>query len=528
MKHWFSRASIAAMAIAVAGLFNHASAERVEIRTVDGGMAIAGELIEFDDQFLTIKSMVGTVRIRRELAICEGVGCPADDAADATGGGRGEVLITGSDSIGAELLPRLLQDFAATKAATVSIEIDPVAGQLVSKLRDSGGGDMAEFRLRLGSTDQAFQDLLTGRANMILTARRASEAEAQRFIAAGIGDIRDQSREIVVALDGLAMVVSPRNATPTVSLEQAAEIIAGRITDWGQVGGRPGPINLYLPPASDDALQVFDRDVMRPLRLRPSRDAVQAPNAAALASSVAADPAGFGLTTLAQSAGTRPMPLAQSCGLLAQPDSFSVKAEEYPLTRRIYLYTTSPSLQGFAGEFFTFAQSDQGQSGVRDIGFVDQGIISRTVNEQGLRFVSAIVSDQSEAELARLREMAANVQTAARLSATMRFNPGSSTLQPKSLADIERLVEMLMQPGNINRRISLLGFTDNVGRSDINQFLSAERAEGVRDAILAASQGRITADRIETVGYGPIAPIGCNDQPRGREANRRVEIWVSG
>ncbi|MEL6794201.1 MAG: OmpA family protein, partial [Pseudomonadota bacterium] len=177
---------------------------------------------------------------------------------------------------------------------------------------------------------------------------------------------------------------------------------------------------------------------------------------------------------------------------------------------------------------FDFVQSSSGQSGVQGVGFVDQNIASRSVNEQGLRFVSAIVSEGSGAQLAQLQQMAQTIQTAQRLSVTLRFNPGSTELQPKSIADIDRLIEMLTAPGNEDAEVLLLGFTDNVGRPDINQILSTRRANEVRDAILTAARGEVDPSRLSAVGYGPIAPIGCNDNPRGRETNRRVEVWLRG
>ncbi|MEL7464160.1 MAG: phosphate ABC transporter substrate-binding/OmpA family protein [Pseudomonadota bacterium] len=505
-----------------------AGAQDVNIRTMAGGMAITGQLVEFDSEFLTIRSQMGLIRIRRELAICEGPGCPQDQSVAGGAGEGGEVIISGSSSIGAKLLPRLLEGFAAETQSELALQIDPVARELVTTLTGVTGELTGVFRSRLRTTSEAVQDLLAGRVNMIVTSRRITDAEAAQFNAAGIGDIRDPRREVVVALDGLALVVAPNNPVTTMTIEQVADVVAGRIVNWSDLGGPDAPIGLYLPPSEDDALQVFNGEILRPLRLRPSRDADQSLSGEAIATRVADSGGAIGLATLSQSGPARPVVLEQSCGLLVQPDAFSIKAEEYPLARRIYIYTSAPILRGAAGAFHSYVQSQSGQSGVREVGFVDQNLVSRTVNEQGLRFVSAIVSDQSEANIAQLQEMAQQIQTAERLSVTLRFNPGSTTLQPKSLVDIDRLIDMLTAPENADRDVLLLGFTDNVGRPDINQILSGRRASEVRDAILAAAQGRIAESRLTALGYGPIAPIGCNDNPRGRETNRRVEVWLQG
>lgn len=505
-----------------------ANAQDVNIRTMAGGMAISGQLIEFDAEFLSVRTSMGLIRIRRELAICEGAGCPQDQSVASAAGEGGEVVISGSSSIGAKLLPRLLEGFASETQSELALQIDPAARELVSTLTGVTGETTATFRSRLRSTSEAVQDLLSGRVNMIVTSRRLTDAEAAQFNAAGIGDIRDPQREIVVALDGLAFLVAPDNPVTTMTIEQVADVVAGRITNWRDLGGADAPIDLYLPPNDDDALQVFGDEILRPLRLRPSRDADQTRSGEALATTIAATAGAAGLSTLSQSGDARAVVLEQSCGLLVQPDAFSIKAEEYPLARRIYIYTSTPILRGAAGAFHSYVQSQAGQSGVREVGFVDQNLVSRSVNEQGLRFVSAIVSEQSEAGLAQLREMSQSIQTAERLSVTLRFNPGSTELQPKSLVDIERLIDMMTMPENADREVLLLGFTDNVGRPDINQILATRRASEVRDAILSAANGRIAENRVRAVGYGPVAPIGCNDTPRGRETNRRVEVWLQG
>jgi phosphate transport system substrate-binding protein len=77
-----------------------------------------------------------------------------------------------------------------------------------------------------------------------------------------------------------------------------------------------------------------------------------------------------------------------------------------------------------------------------------------------------------------------------------------------------------------DKEILLLGFTDAVGRPDINQIIASERAEQVRDRLLRQTAGQARVGSINAIGYGPIAPVGCNDEASGREANRRVEVWV--
>lgn len=520
---WASAFVAAAFGSALAS--GTAFAQQVEIKTMAGGVAVSGELVDFDDEFLTVRAQMGTIRISRSMSICEGEGCPPDAQEQTALLDPGSLAITGSASIGAALLPRMVGGFAQDQAMAIEVDFDNSNRNLVMRLKETGG-DAKEINLKLDSTARAFDDLLKGRASIILTSRRASASEAQRFVEAGIGDIRNERNEAVIALDGLGIVVSPENDISALAIEDVVGIVAGEIVDWSEVGGPRRPIALHLPPSGEDAFEAFAEDVLRPRRLRPSRQAIRSRAGDELAAAVAADPNAIGLVPLSQSGEAQVLSLELSCGLLAESSAFAVKAEEYPFGRRIYLYHRNPGVNVFADDLFAYTQSDSGQSGVGEVGFYDQTIIRRSVNEQGLRFVSAIVSDQGGSQLGQLQEMAAKVLQSTRLSTTLRFNSGSTTLDTKALSDVQRMAAELTAPGAEYREVLLLGFTDGVGRSDVNQIISEDRAKAVRDQLVAAigpGQGGLN---IQAIGYGPVAPVGCNDEIGGREANRRVEVWV--
>jgi outer membrane protein OmpA-like peptidoglycan-associated protein len=65
--------------------------------------------------------------------------------------------------------------------------------------------------------------------------------------------------------------------------------------------------------------------------------------------------------------------------------------------------------------------------------------------------------------------------------------------------------------------------SDSFGNEDFNLKLSQQRADAVRDLLVA---GGIALQRIRTKGYGAKFPIVDNDTPVGRQQNRRVEVLV--
>ena len=67
------------------------------------------------------------------------------------------------------------------------------------------------------------------------------------------------------------------------------------------------------------------------------------------------------------------------------------------------------------------------------------------------------------------------------------------------------------------------GHTDTTGPKAFNQKLSENRANSVKEFLVAAG---VSADRLSAVGYGEDKPSSSNKTRKGRESNRRVEFKV--
>ena len=72
-------------------------------------------------------------------------------------------------------------------------------------------------------------------------------------------------------------------------------------------------------------------------------------------------------------------------------------------------------------------------------------------------------------------------------------------------------------------RVTVTGHTDNVGSADVNMRLGQQRADAVRQRMIALG---IPADRITTASRGEEQPVAPNDTAEGRAQNRRVVIRV--
>ncbi len=100
------------------------------------------------------------------------------------------------------------------------------------------------------------------------------------------------------------------------------------------------------------------------------------------------------------------------------------------------------------------------------------------------------------------------------------FKTGQSNI-PENSPQLDVLVEFMKNRQNVT--IVIEGHTDAVGSHAINDRLSLERAEVVKNFLI--SNG-INAKRIKTTGYGERRPIASNDTEFGRKLNRRTEVVI--
>jgi outer membrane protein OmpA-like peptidoglycan-associated protein len=99
------------------------------------------------------------------------------------------------------------------------------------------------------------------------------------------------------------------------------------------------------------------------------------------------------------------------------------------------------------------------------------------------------------------------------------FDTGMATLKPGAYTTIDRLATVLKE--DAARKVLIEGHTDNVGSDEYNQSLSERRAASVQAALFERG---VEASQISTVGKGETTPVAGNNNPAGRQQNRRVEL----
>ena len=103
----------------------------------------------------------------------------------------------------------------------------------------------------------------------------------------------------------------------------------------------------------------------------------------------------------------------------------------------------------------------------------------------------------------------------------IQFEFNSTALTEDSHFGIQILADFLKR--NPELRVELAGHTDDVGTEAYNQKLSSERAEVVREALIAKG---IEENRLTAKGYGASKPLYPNDSDEHRAWNRRTEMII--
>jgi outer membrane protein OmpA-like peptidoglycan-associated protein len=101
------------------------------------------------------------------------------------------------------------------------------------------------------------------------------------------------------------------------------------------------------------------------------------------------------------------------------------------------------------------------------------------------------------------------------------FASGSSSLSPGAQQRLAQLGQTLVRYPK--SRMVVKGHTDSVGSESFNLDLSEQRANNVKNYLIA--QG-VSAARITSLGFGEQFPMAGNETEAGRQQNRRVEIEI--
>ena len=420
-----------------------------------------------------------------------------------SGAPKGPTLrIHGSNTIGAELMPALVEGLLAKRGDT---EVHRVPGateelRIVGK-KKSGGEESVEIAAH--GSGSAFTDLATATCDVGMASRPITEKEGTDL--AALGDMSSSDAEHIIGLDGVAVIVNKANAIESLELDQLSDIFTGKAKSWSDVGGGPGAIKIYFLDEKSATADLVKNLVLSGSKMAGDVHQPLYESAGTLSDDVAKDPLALGVVPLALVRDNKALGISDSGQQPLFPTKFTVTREDYPLSRRLFLYTPESTKSALAKELLDFALSPAGQKIVEDRGFVSLDVKAEPPADRCKGCPSDYLGLTRGAQ---------------QLSVNFRFAHKGNALDSRGQQDLQRMADYLAAH-KADGKLVLLGFSDNQGSRDANKRLSKDRALLIAREF--QTRGLPAADAF---GFGPVMPVAKNTTPLGRARNNRVEVWL--
>ena len=244
------------------------------------------------------------------------------------------LVIKGSDTLGAKLVPQLAEEFKAKNPDTT-------------------------FDIAAEGSTTGIAALIDGTANIGMSSREVKPAEETAANAKGV-----KLKPTTVAYDGIAIIVNAGSPIKQLTKKQVEQIFTGEVKDWSAVGGKGGAISIYTRNTSSGTYSDFKELAMK------KRDYAQSAQKLAgneqIAAEVGKNPTGIGYVGLAytKAAGVKVVPID---GVVPTPEL--IRVGTYPYARPTFYYTNGEPT-GLAKNFIDFTMSPAGQKIAADVGFV--------------------------------------------------------------------------------------------------------------------------------------------------------------
>lgn len=244
------------------------------------------------------------------------------------------LVIKGSDTLGAKLVPQLAEQFKAQNPGTT-------------------------FDIAAEGSTTGIAAIIDGTAQIGMSSRRAKSSEMSAAQAKGVN-----MKPTIVAYDGLGVIVNAKNPITGLTKKQVEQIFTGDVTDWSAVGGSGGKISIYTRNTSSGTYSDWKELAMK--KRDYAGGAQKMAGHEQIAAEVGKNPNGIGYVGLAymKAPGTKVIPIDG-----AMPTQESARNKSWPYARPTFYYTNGEP-QGVAKAFVDFTLSPVGQKIVDRVGFV--------------------------------------------------------------------------------------------------------------------------------------------------------------
>ena len=250
-----------------------------------------------------------------------------------------KLVIKGSDTLGAKMVPQVAEAFRAVNSGVV-------------------------FEIAAEGSTTGIAAITDSTADIGMSSRRARPTEISAALAKGV-----TMKPIVVSYDAMAVIVNEANPVTKLTLRQVEQIFAGDVKDWSAVGGSAGAFSIYTRNTSSGTYQDWKDLAMKKRDYAPSSQKMAGNEQ--IAAEVGKNPSGIGYVGIAytRAPGVRVVGIVLKDGKMVLPTVEAVHDKTYPYARPNFFYTNGEPT-GLAAQFVEYLLSADGQAIVAKSGFV--------------------------------------------------------------------------------------------------------------------------------------------------------------
>ena len=221
-----------------------------------------------------------------------------------------------------------------------------------------------------GGSGTGFAALINKSCDLAMASREIKSQEIKLAEVKGV-----KPMEFKVALDGLAVVVNPKNPVGKLTLDELAGVFTGKIKNWKELGGADAGIVILSREVNSGTHVYFKEHVLRKgdakSREEFSPDALLLPSSQAIADEVKQNTAAIGYYGMGYiSKDQKAVWVAKNASSdYVPPKMNEITSGHYPISRPLYLYTNGEPSEKLKG-FIDFVLADKGQAIVERMDFV--------------------------------------------------------------------------------------------------------------------------------------------------------------
>jgi phosphate transport system substrate-binding protein len=221
-----------------------------------------------------------------------------------------------------------------------------------------------------GGSGTGITALINNTCDIAEVSREMKQSEIELVAAKGAAP-----QKIIVALDGLAVVVSPANKISELTIDQLADVFTGKIKNWKELGGRDAKIVLLSREVNSGTHVYFKEHVLRHGKADGKEEfaaeALLLSSSQAIADEVSQNQDAIGYYGMGYiTAKEKALMVAKDINSPYEaPTMENVISGAYPISRPLLMYTKGEP-QGLAKTFIDYVLSPAGQQVVKKLDFV--------------------------------------------------------------------------------------------------------------------------------------------------------------